>query len=131
MTFGPGQSGYSFQVAHHLIAADAPRSLPAHPLQLYFVAAALLITAAARWLHPRKRYDGQIGLVGLVLFAAMSAVLEPFRADWTDRAYWGPLPQLTWSALGLTALALTALLAAEMRHRNKRSPSTPVPVPTT
>jgi hypothetical protein len=46
-----------------LIPADATSSAPAHPLQLYFALAGLLVTSAALLVHPRKAYDGQPALV--------------------------------------------------------------------
>jgi phosphatidylglycerol:prolipoprotein diacylglycerol transferase len=102
--------------AHHsflLIPADATWSAPVHPLQLYFSAAGLLVMALATWLHPRRRYDGQVFLVGLAVFAATSAALEGLRGDATLRAYWGQMPFLTMVALGLLAVAMLGMIAAE------------------
>ena len=113
------------QVIHarqELIAATAP-SLPVHPLQLYFLAAGLSITAVAFWLHPRRRYDGQVALVGLFLYSASSAALEFFRADYYPRTYWGPLPQLAWTAFAMTLVSLVALVVAELAHRRRAAVS--------
>ncbi len=108
---------YEYHGSLGLLPAQAAATAPIHPLQLYFAGAGLLITAVALWHHPRKRYDGQVGLVALLLYSASSAVLEFFRADYYPRVYWGPLPQLEWVALGLTVVALTTLTAAEIRQR--------------
>jgi phosphatidylglycerol:prolipoprotein diacylglycerol transferase len=115
----------SYIYEHHkslgLLLTDAGATAPIHPLQLYFAGAALLITTVALWHHPRKRYDGQVGLAALLLFSASSALLEFFRADYFPRVYWGPLPQLEWVALLLTAAFLLSLLVAETRHRQSSS----------
>jgi phosphatidylglycerol:prolipoprotein diacylglycerol transferase len=103
--------------ARHGLVPEGGRSLPVHPLQLYFFAAALLITAISVWLYPRRRYDGQVALVALLLYSAISAALEFLRADYYPRAYWGSLPQLEWTTLAMTVAALAALAAGEVLHR--------------
>jgi phosphatidylglycerol:prolipoprotein diacylglycerol transferase len=108
---------YQFHRELGMLPPDAIRSAPIHPLQLYFAAAGLLLTAIALWLQPRKRYDGQVGLVVLLTYSVGSAALELLRADYYPRVYWGPLPQLEWIALALTAASAALLLVAEFRHR--------------
>jgi len=100
-----------------LLAPGATRSLAVHPLQLYYVAAGLALTAVALWLRPRKRYDGQVALVGLLLFSLLNvAGLEVFRGETSLRVYWGPLPQLMWSGLAMGAATAGLLLALAVRQ---------------
>jgi phosphatidylglycerol:prolipoprotein diacylglycerol transferase len=112
---------YEFHRQQGALTPGAASTAPVHPLQLYFAGAGLLLTVVALWLHPRKRYDGQVGLVTLLVYSVGSAALEFLRADYHPRVYWGPLPQLEWVALGLTAVSLVALAAAEWRHRRGQS----------
>ena len=123
LTFPRDTYIYQYHTDLGLLPPDAARTLPIHPLQLYFAAAGLMITAVALWLHPRKRYDGEVALVGLVLFSTSTALLEFLRADAQPRLYWGALPQLTWIALGMSIASLVALAAAELLHRNRRTQS--------
>jgi len=109
---------YQFHADLGVLPPGAAQTLPIHPLQLYFAAAGLMITAVALWLHPRKRYDGEVALVSLVLFSTSTALFEPLRANTYTRLYWGPLPQLTWIALALTAASVAALAVAELVHRH-------------
>jgi len=111
---------YQYHADLGVLPPGAERTLPIHPLQLYFCAAGLLITAAALWWHPRKRYHGEVALVGLVLFSTSTALLEFLRADAQPRLYWGALPQLTWIALAMSVASLVALAGAELAHRSKR-----------
>jgi phosphatidylglycerol:prolipoprotein diacylglycerol transferase len=106
--------------ARYGLVADGARSLPVHPLQLYFVGAALLVTGVSVWLYPRRRYDGQVALVGLLLYSASSAALEFWRADHPSRTYWGPLPQLAWTTLAMTVASLAGLGVGEIVHRRRR-----------
>lgn len=89
---------------------------PLHPVQVYFVLAAFAVAALALWMQPRKRYGGQIALVGLLSYAASAALIEVFRADHPGRVYWGPLPQLEWTALAMVAAAASALALRSHRR---------------
>jgi phosphatidylglycerol:prolipoprotein diacylglycerol transferase len=120
LAFPPGSEAHAHHVALGLIAADAGGSAPVHPLQLYFAAAGVGIAVLGTWLQGRKRYDGQVALVALVVFAATSTALEPLRADLPTRVYWGPVPQLLVVAAVMTVAAAAALLAAEGVARSRR-----------
>jgi phosphatidylglycerol---prolipoprotein diacylglyceryl transferase len=108
---------YAYHADLGVLPPGAEHTLPIHPLQLYFVAAGLMITVVALWLHPRKRYDGEVALVSLALFSISTALLEFLRADSQLDAYWGPLPRLMWVAWAMTAAALAAFAGAERAHR--------------
>ena len=120
LTFPRDTYIYQYHIDLGVLPPGAERTLPIHPLQLYFVASGLMITAAALWLHSRKRYDGEVALVGLVLFSTSTAILEFLRADAQPRVYWGALPQLTWIALVMSAASVVALAAAELMHHRNR-----------
>ena len=117
---------YQYHIDLGVLPPGAEHTLPIHPLQLYFVTAGLMMTALALWLHPRKRYDGEVALVGLVFFSTSTAILEFLRADAQPRVYWGPLPQLTWMAFAMSIVSITALAAAELVHRRRVSSPRPV-----
>ena len=120
VTVPKGSFAHRWQVAHQLISPDAAETLPLHPLQLYFVAAGVLVLAAALWTYRWKRFDGEVALVALLVFGLTSFGLEFLRAPFTDRPYWGPLPQLAWTALGLGVVA--AVWLAVGRRRARRHP---------
>lgn len=117
IVFPHGSQAHGMHWRTGLIPQDAPTSLPVHPLQVYFMAAGLAITLASICLLPRKRYDGQVALGALLLFSASSAGLEFLRNDFPPRRYWGPLPQLAWTTLAMTAASGITLGWAEWRWR--------------
>jgi phosphatidylglycerol---prolipoprotein diacylglyceryl transferase len=117
ITFPPGSPPYDMQQRLGGLASDALASYPIHPLQLYFLAVGLGITALSLWLLPRKRYDGQVVAIALVVFSGTSAALELVRSDDFPRAYWGPLPQLLWTGMAMTLCSMIALVMAERSHR--------------
>jgi phosphatidylglycerol:prolipoprotein diacylglycerol transferase len=105
------------------VAIGLSATLPLHPVQLYFAAAALFIAGGALWSRRHKAYDGQVGLAALLFYSASAAVIELFRADHAGRIYWGQLPQLEWVALGMMASAAAALVWGEIaraRHPKVR-----------
>jgi len=119
ITFPHGSWVYWTHRYQGLLPPDALRSAPVHPLQLYFAAGGILLALAALWLHRRKRYDGEVALVALLLFSVTAAVLELFRGEYSMRAYWGPLPQLLWTALAMTVASAAGLAVAEVSHRRR------------
>jgi phosphatidylglycerol:prolipoprotein diacylglycerol transferase len=80
-------------------------SWPVHPTQMYESAASLIISAVClAYVHPRKRYDGQVFLCFVVLYGAARFLLEILRRD--DRGGLFGLSTSQLIGLGLAAGAL-------------------------
>src|SRR5262249_3768076 len=120
LTFPRDTYIYQYHADLGVLPLRAERTLPIHPLQLYFVTAGLMIPAAAPcWLR-RKGYGGGVAWLGFVASSASTAVLEFLRADAQPRVYWGSLPQLTWMALAMSCVSFLALAVAELVHWRNR-----------
>jgi phosphatidylglycerol:prolipoprotein diacylglycerol transferase len=115
ISFPKGPSVYELHLSQGYVTADALQSAPVHPLPLYFAAVGglLIVGGSMRW---RVRYHGQLALVALTVFSCAAAVLEGFREDSAERVYWGPLPQLQWTALAMTLASVAALAIVQRRH---------------
>jgi phosphatidylglycerol:prolipoprotein diacylglycerol transferase len=89
-------------------------SLPVHPTQLYEAVGCLAITAFLLfWLRPRKRFEGQVILSFIGLYAVLRFALEFLRAD--ER---GELLGLSTSQLlAIPTLLLVATLWPRWRKR--------------
>jgi phosphatidylglycerol:prolipoprotein diacylglycerol transferase len=97
-----------------LLTGPHLESLPVHPAQLYEAIGCLAIAAVAMFVaHPRKRFDGQVFLVFLGLYAVLRFVLEYFRAD--DRGGVGALSTSQW--IGLAVVAGVALAWVRLKKR--------------
>jgi phosphatidylglycerol---prolipoprotein diacylglyceryl transferase len=127
VSFPKNTLAFLLHADRHLVSATSPVSAPAHPLQLYFASAALLTSGGAIIAYPRKRFDGEIALIGLWLWAASSAALEPFRDDYPGRVYWGTCPQLLWVSLGIAIVCGSGWLvaSARLRRRSDRAETEP------
>jgi len=106
VTFPAGSFAYEQHLAAALITADAPRSLPVHPTQLY--EAVLLLPAL--WLLGRVRRGphsaGALALCGFAAYGLIRFGIEFLRADSPMFAGDLTLPQLTSAAVFAAALVL-------------------------
>lgn len=99
----------TFPVGHPI----TPGGVPLHPVQLYEAAVLFAIAVVTNVFYRYRRFDGQVFLLYLVLYAGARAVLEVFRGD-MDRGWFLPDvfgPTVTWSqgmsvVFGVVALGL-------------------------
>jgi phosphatidylglycerol---prolipoprotein diacylglyceryl transferase len=103
------------QFKAHLLPTSKMWSLPVHPTQVYESLASLAIAAfCLLWVHPRKRYDGQVFVSLLALYAVARFLLEIVRRD--DRG--GMIGLSTSQLIGLALLGVAAAIHA-IRGRRK------------
>ncbi len=107
LVFPPFSPASEWQWRHGMLATKAAPSLAVVPTQMLESAASLGIFAfCLMWLHPRKRYDGQVFFAMLALYSIARFVLEFFRSD--DRGGVGPFSTSQWIGIGLVAAAALA-----------------------
>jgi prolipoprotein diacylglyceryltransferase len=81
ITFPPGAAAYTWQLGSDLIPADAPNSLPVHPLQAYYALSGIALCAWGCWCrHFRQYHPGMPLLSWLALYLASAWVLDHFSA---------------------------------------------------
>jgi phosphatidylglycerol:prolipoprotein diacylglycerol transferase len=94
-------------------------SHPVHPTQIYESALSIGIAAfCLLWVHGRKRYDGQVFVAFVALYALGRAALETLRAD--DR---GGLLGLSTSQLIGLALVAVAVAIHRLRSASVAAPA--------
>ncbi len=107
------------QARDHLLASSHLPSLPVHPTQIYESLGSLGIAVVCLlWMHPRKRYDGQVFVLFLVLYAVVRFLLEVLRRD--DRG--GAFMLSTSQLIGLAMIG-----AAVVIHRLRTGPRAAAP----
>jgi len=84
-----GSAAWATQVKQGLLAPEQTLSLPVAPVQLYEALAGLSLLALVRYLEPRRRFHGQVGLTLVFGYAVARFVLEAWRGD-LDRGLFGP-----------------------------------------
>lgn len=119
----PGSSPAS-EAQHKLglLGSAAQSSLPVHPTQIYESFACLLIAAyLILKVHQRKRYDGEVLLNFVVLYAGIRFLLEFIRSD--DRG--GLLGLSTSQLIGIVLIGLSVYMHRRLRERAAQAPASP------
>jgi len=109
-----GGPTWSFQVHHGLISKTADWSLPVHPTQLYSWAGALIVCALLLWFYRRKRRDGDILALLLLLYPTGRFLIEMLREHEPSETF-GLLS--VSQAVSLLAILTGAVLLIGRRHR--------------
>lgn len=116
LTFPGGSPASDWQAREHLLDNHLLASLPVHPTQLYESLGAFAISAfGILYFHERKRYDGQVFALFLVMYAVLRFSIEFIRSD--DRGGFFGLSTSQW-------VSLLMLAAAYFIHQRRR-PRTP------
>jgi phosphatidylglycerol:prolipoprotein diacylglycerol transferase len=64
----------------------APTDVPLYPTQIMMSLKAFIIFGVCLWITRRKKFDGQVAGIALMLYAVLRSVVEFFRGD-EDRGY--------------------------------------------
>jgi phosphatidylglycerol---prolipoprotein diacylglyceryl transferase len=114
LTFPPGSAASEAEWKAHKLASMSLRSHSLHPTQVYESAASLAIAAFCLYVvMPRKRYDGQVFVAFVILYAAVRFALEYLRDD--DRGAMLGLSTSQW--IGLVLGVGAALAHVILRKR--------------
>jgi prolipoprotein diacylglyceryltransferase len=108
LTYAQGSAAWYEHMQQRLLTDPTGRSLGVVPLHLYFMAASLLVGAFLLWFESRKRYDGQLVLLYLLLHEGSKAILETWRV---------PYAQNLQVVSAVLAVAAAALLLWQWRRR--------------
>jgi len=120
MSFPPHSPASESQFKLKELASVSDWSNPVQPMQIYESAMSFAIAAfCLLYVHGRKRYDGQVFVMFMGLYALGRFGLEFFRAD--DRG--GILGLSTSQVIGLVCIAV----AIAIHLRRGRDPQGPAP----
>jgi prolipoprotein diacylglyceryltransferase len=110
ISYAPGSSVWYHHFQHGLLDAGDHPSLPVLPLHFLFMAASFSVGLFLMWFDGRRSFNGQIGLLYLVLHEGAKGLLESFRDPY--------MVELQMTSLLISAAGLVALIAiARMRRR--------------
>lgn len=119
MAFPGGSPASQAQFKLGELASARAVSHPVHPTQIYEALASLLIAAFCyAYVHPKKRYDGQVFVVFVALYALARFALEFLRADDRGALFGLSTSQLIGLALVAAAYALHRRLSARAGARS-------------
>jgi phosphatidylglycerol:prolipoprotein diacylglycerol transferase len=95
--------------------------VPLHPSQIYLSLMNVVIFATAAWLYRRRRFDGQVMAVTMMMYAVGRFLVEYTRGDFEARGMFSGLSTAQWWSFATFALA--AVLA--LRFRGAARPPEP------
>jgi phosphatidylglycerol:prolipoprotein diacylglycerol transferase len=122
LVFPPDSPASEFEFKAKLLRSMSEPSLPVHPTQIYESAASFLIAGVLiLYLHGRKRYDGQVFLAFVALYAGARFLLEFWRSD--DRG--GLLGLSTSQLIGIALIAVVVALHRLLSRRVEDSAAPP------
>jgi phosphatidylglycerol:prolipoprotein diacylglycerol transferase len=100
-----------------------PLDTPLHPTQLYESLATLVIFVFLRWLWGRKRFEGQVTLAYIFLYAAARFVIEFYRGDAARGMVLGGWLSTSQFIAILMMLAVLFLYPYVLRKQQPRAPA--------
>ncbi|RMF87923.1 MAG: prolipoprotein diacylglyceryl transferase [Nitrospirae bacterium] len=101
-------------IRFHDPAGLAPKGVPLHPTQLYDSAAGFLLFGFLWAFRRRKRFEGQVMLLYLMLYSVARSTVELFRGDAERGLFFGG--RLSTSQL-ISAVVFAAALLLYLRRR--------------
>jgi phosphatidylglycerol:prolipoprotein diacylglycerol transferase len=101
---------------------DVPGSLmdpgligqPLHPTQIYMSLNAIVIFVILTLVLRKRRFEGQVFFLCLILYSITRSIIELFRGDNVERGYLGPLSTSQWISLFVVIFAIWQYI---QRHR--------------
>jgi phosphatidylglycerol:prolipoprotein diacylglycerol transferase len=110
----------TFRDARAFELTGAPLGVPLHPTQLYHALADFLILGVTMLAMRRRRFDGQVFWIYILLYAVLRAVVEMFRGDTARGLFFGGTVS-TSQLIALPAIALAAIMLNVLARRSGRS----------
>jgi phosphatidylglycerol:prolipoprotein diacylglycerol transferase len=106
-----------FPPGHETHPVGSPAT-PVHPTQIYEALLSLVLYFVLAWLYRRKKFDGQIFAVYLVVYACLRSFVEMFRGDYpqNQRVLAGTLTPAHLVSIGI--LITGAILFVILRKRS-------------
>lgn len=117
LVFPSNSPASDWQNKHALLASKYMPSLPVHPTQVFESAASFAVAAVCLlYLHGRKRYDGQVFLGFVAMYASARFIVEFWRSD--DRG--GLFGLSTSQIIGLALIGVVILWHRRFMARVER-----------
>lgn len=108
--------GVTFTDTYSGSLVGVPLNIPLHPTQLYEATTNILVGIALIWLYPRKKFDGQIFWMYVLVYAVLRFFHEFLRADPRGTVFGGALSTSQFIAIVGATVALGMLARLKARQ---------------
>lgn len=119
VSFPKGSPAWYRHISEYGLTAEAPRSFPVHPTQLYELLVGFTLFALLMYLRRVRRFTGQVFLAWVIGYGILRPIIEVLRDD-DQRGNVGPLS--TSQFIGLTSVALGLALLLHLYGRYRHDP---------
>jgi phosphatidylglycerol:prolipoprotein diacylglycerol transferase len=117
VSFPPQSVAFIQQVKRGLLPPDAPHSLAVHPVQLYSVGLALLITIFLLLLFRRRHYPGDVFFAFLISYGCLRLLVAPVRVE--------KLRSMTMFSVLFVLCGVIGIVARRLGSGSKRADTAP------
>lgn len=100
--------------------ALAPVGIPLHPTQLYASFGNLIIFGLLWFYRSRKKFDGHLFLIYIILYGVSRSLIEVFRGDFRGNSIFGVLSVSQEIGAGMVVIAIIMMLILGRRSSTKK-----------
>ena len=120
VTFPSNSVPWKSQVFEGFLSAEAVRSLPVHPTQVYSTLGAFLLAGFTWAYHPYRRHDGEVLALGMLAYPINRFLVEFLRGD--ELGQFGTMFTISqWVSVGLFLTGLLLYIAILVRAGRPRA----------
>jgi len=112
----------TFTDARAFELTGAPLGIALHPSQLYHALANFFVLAVTMVAMRKRRFDGQVFWIYVLVYAVLRAVVEMFRGDTARGLFFGGMLS-TSQLIALPAIVLAAIMLFVLARRGKERTS--------
>jgi phosphatidylglycerol:prolipoprotein diacylglycerol transferase len=120
ITFPQGSPAFNDHLTNLHLPADALRSWPVHPTQVYEMLAGLFLFALLMFLRRVRKFSGMVFLGWVIGYGILRPIIETFRDD-DQRGTIGPLS--TSQFIGITSVLLGLALLVALVRKYRQNPA--------
>jgi len=112
---------YPFAIGFSHPQSLAPLNVLLHPTQFYSVISNMILFFILLWIQKKKRFDGMVFLIYLMLYTLFRSIIEFFRGDFRGDFYFDFLSLSQGIGISVSVIAFISLLRLYRKYDSKKA----------